>query len=290
MVFQKLEDKIRYFTTPIIVGLGLVGLATIIPSIKTEAKTTLGKKQVISLRYNERSLADKLVKEGRLYKREIENFIGYAKTVKNKKLIEDIEKTYNFSIDTALDVMAQESGFKIIPDSDYLSRYGEKGTSQTKRGRADELVKRMKNKNDSLYFPNFDFSDYEFNKLDYDYDLNLLMVAANIKDRMDYIKTEGISIDEIFRKLKERGVKKETYQRLHIKKSKKKKRIERCVNTWKNNPEDYKGTVVLYLAYNGGSVLREIHDKKPAAEFVRNTAYLIQNAEYFRKYRNLLEI
>ena len=286
MVFQKLEGIVRKVTLPV-VGLACIGLATTMLPIKTEAKTNLGQKQVVSVQYDEQSLANKLVKEGMLPKGEIENFIGYAKTVKNKRLIEDIGNTYNFSIDIALDTMAQESGFKIVPNRS--PKHKEKGTSQTQKGRADELVEKMQNKNDPLYFQHFDFSDYDFNKLDQDYDLNLLMVAANIKDKMNYIQKKGISMDTVFKKLKERGVEKETYQGLKRIKKITNKRVKQCVDTWKNNSEKYKETVVLYLAYNGGGAIRKAHDKKPAAEFVRNTAYLMKNAEYFRKYRNLLE-
>lgn len=278
MVFQKLEERVRNLILVSGIGLAVALQPTIVYGKEVIKDNISAKVQYDS----EHSLTNKLIQGGK-------SFIGYAKTVKNKELIKEIERTYNISIDTVLDIMAQESSFKIIPDKP--PKYGEKGTSQTKRERADELVKRMRDKNDSLYFPDFDFSNYRFEMLDRSYDLNTLMVAANLKDGEDYITKNGISVDDIFKKMRESGVKEETYKKIKIKKkATKQKRIKQCVDFWKNNSEPYKETVVSYIAYNGGKgALLRMNNKKPSNEIVYHAALLMKNAEYFRRYKKLIE-
>jgi hypothetical protein len=289
IVFQNLEEMVRKIVVPG-VGLGLAGLAFVLQLGEVNAKQHVEKAVLAKVHYDsEQGLARKLVEEGKLASWECEGFVGYAKTIKNKELLNDIERTYHISIDTVLDYLAQESGFKINPDKPH--KHGEKGTGGFCKCRADELVKRMQNEKDPLYFPYYDFSNYRFEKLDEDYDLNTLLKAADIKDRQYKINKEGISIDKVFKKMRDRGIQEKTYQRLPMlpkNKCKKRKRIEECINAWKNLSDGYKEAVVLYAATNGGLGAINVKKNKPSAELIYNASRFIINSSYFRKYERLL--
>ena len=274
---MKLENLIKG-TVGVALTLTSIGVFRDCPHLFPYSRTVTNKRMLTP-----EDIARKLIEEGKLHKWEYKNFVGYVKTVQNKKFIDKIEKTYRVSLEEIVDIIGQESGFIIDRP---VSKIGELGTSQMRKIKANELVKRISNPKDPLYFPEFDIKKYRFENLSRNYDLNTLLVAARIREIKNYIKRNNISIDKIYNKMMLLGTRKKTYAALGIKDS----RARHYISLWKNKSGLYKEVLVLYVAYNGGNgALYRMKSASPKYQFVYNASCLMNNSIYFKRYRKILQ-
>ncbi len=225
---------------------------------------------------------------------EIVPYLGFIALMRHKPLIDFIADYYELDPMQILEVMNQETAFNIRAKGGD----GERGIGQKMKDTARELVKKVTNPEHELHCPYLDKDDYRFWKLSSDYRLNIILIAAMIRnahsDLEAVLEEKDMTREELAEKVKEIG-QNDTFWYLR-KISKKfnyygmtKKRGRAINNFWEKN--DVKLRDLDYLTYNGGRrAIKNLFRRRTIGEvLIANFTAYSRNKETVKRFMSLYE-